>query len=59
MIYWLAVLYMAKTIRVSEKTHKQLTQLAKWGQPLEEVIINLLKEHGRKSHGEKNNKDNS
>jgi hypothetical protein len=34
-----------KTIRISPKTHQRLTNLAKWGEPLEQVIIKLLSTH--------------
>ena len=35
---------MVKTIRVSPQTHQRLTNLAKWGEPIEQVIIELLNE---------------
>jgi hypothetical protein len=35
---------LVKTIRVSPQTHQRLTNLAKWGEPLEQVIIELLNE---------------
>ena len=38
---------MVKTIRVSPQTHQRLTNLAKWGEPIEEVIIELLNEKKR------------
>ena len=30
------------TIRVSVQTHQRITERAKWGEPLEDVIIRLL-----------------
>jgi hypothetical protein len=30
------------TIRVSAQTHQRITKQAKWGEPLEDVIIELL-----------------
>ena len=33
-----------KTIRVSTQTHQRLANLGKWGEPIEQVIIELLNE---------------
>jgi len=35
---------LVKTIRVSPQTHQRLANLAKWGEPIEQVIIELLNE---------------
>jgi hypothetical protein len=41
---------MVKNVRLSDEVHKELTDMATWGETINDVIHSLIVEHKRRQH---------